>query len=80
LLAPGDGARAPDGRSLTVVRVAFIAGSLAEGNAGPPQQEILAVGNFSAGPEPAPALAEAGGDSAGVEVSGPLPLPYSLPE
>lgn len=69
-LAPGDAARATDGRSLTVVRVAMVDGA----------QELLAVGNYLAGaaaegpdtPEPAP--------SAGiVEVSGPLPLPYELP-
>lgn len=64
-LAPGDSARAPDGRSLSVVRVAQVDGG----------QEILAVGNYIA--------AESGlveSDGALVQVSGPLPLPYSLPD
>jgi hypothetical protein len=55
---------------LTVVRVADVDGG----------QELLAVGNYLAGatpetsdaPEPAP-LPDV------VEVSGPLPLPYALP-
>ena len=67
-LAPGDSARTADGRTLAVVRVA-------QNENG--QQELLAVGNFTAteaAPEPAPA------DPSAVEVSGPLPLPYSLPE
>lgn len=65
VLAPGDAARAEDGRTLQVVRVA----NLPEGG-----QEILAVGNFVAGE--AASAAEAGG----VIVRGPLPLPYVLPE
>lgn len=67
-LAPGDAARGPGGRALTVVRTAD-----AENG-----QELLAIGPFGATSEsdapsatnPAPAIA----------VSGPLPLPYSLPE
>jgi tRNA-modifying protein YgfZ len=68
LLSPGDSARAADGRSLNVVRVA----RLPDGG-----QEILAVGVFSATGEPAPAMETPA--PAGVEVSGPLPLPYELP-
>ena len=75
-LAPGDAARSADGRTLTVVRVA---------DAGNDQQEILAVGNFAAVTEGA--VPEAAGDEganpaqgAAALVSGPLPLPYSLPE
>lgn len=64
-LAPGDTARGPDGRSLSVVRVAPVDGG----------QEILAVGNYlPAESEPAEA------DSSLVQVSGPLPLPYALPD
>lgn len=79
LLVPGDSARGPDGRTLTVVRVAPV-------EAG---QEILAVGNYlPAGAEPA-AAETAGSEPAGsagadpdtvVQVSGPLPLPYALPD
>ena len=69
-LKPADAARGPDGRALSVVRVA----ARSDG-----QQEILAVGNYAGMIEPvaeAPAAA-----AAGIEVvSGPLPLPYSLPE
>jgi tRNA-modifying protein YgfZ len=68
-LKPGDGARGPDGRSLTVVRVAP-----AESG-----QELLAVGRFGIAGGAATADAEAG-TAAAVAVSGPLPLPYSLPE
>jgi hypothetical protein len=67
-LAPGDTARAADGRVLTVVRV----GERREG------QEILAVGNF-AEPEATPEAAVAA-EVGAVTVSGPLPLPYRLPE
>ena len=66
-LRPGDSARGPDGRALTVVRVA-------QGESG---QEILAVGAFDAAGVPAAPEPDA---AAGVTVSGPLPLPYSLPE
>ncbi len=66
-LEPGDAARGPDGRTLQVVR-----GAPADGG-----QEILAVGTFidsgDAGVEAAPA------DVSLIQVSGPLPLPYSLP-
>jgi tRNA-modifying protein YgfZ len=69
LLEPGDTARGPDGRSLSVVRTAQLAAG----------QEILAVGTFAAVTEPAGEAAPAG-DTAAVTVSGPLALPYSLPE
>jgi folate-binding protein YgfZ len=66
VLVPGDPARGPDGRALTVVRTAARDGG----------QEILAVGNYvAAADDPAP---NDGG--ATVLVEGPLPLPYSLPE
>jgi hypothetical protein len=65
-LAPGDTARARDGRALGVVRVA------ATVNGG---QELLAVGTFGAA-----ANAEGGEAAQAVVVDGPLPLPYSLPE
>jgi folate-binding protein YgfZ len=69
LLKPADTARTSDGRVLSVVCVA----PRPDG-----QQEVLAVGNFAAVIEPAaenPSI-----ESAGAQVSGPLPLPYSLPE
>jgi len=69
-LKPSDAARAADGRALIVVRVA----TRADG-----QQEILAVGNYAAVTGPA-AEAPAAAEAAGAEVSGPLPLPYALPE
>jgi folate-binding protein YgfZ len=69
-LKPADTAHGPDGRALNVVRVA----ARQDG-----QQEILAVGNYAAAIEPA-AENTPSAESAGVEVSGPLPLPYSLPE
>ncbi len=66
-LEPGDAARGPDGRTLQVVRAAPADGG----------QEILAVGTFidsgDAGVESVPA------DVSLIQVSGPLPLPYSLP-
>jgi folate-binding protein YgfZ len=69
LLAPGDSARGPNGRSLTVVRVATA-------EAG---QEILAVGNYlPAGAEAAES--EPTDADVAVQVSGPLPLPYALPD
>jgi len=68
-LKPADAARGPDGRALSVVR----------GAARPDgQQEVLAVGNFAALIEPA--ADNAANDTAIVEVSGPLLLPYSLQE
>jgi folate-binding protein YgfZ len=67
-LQPGDAARGPDGRALTVVRVAALAGG---------GQELLAVGNYSVTPDDTASI-EAGA-GAGVVVGGPLPLPYSLP-
>jgi folate-binding protein YgfZ len=69
-LRPGDAARSADGRALAVVRVATLDGG---------GQEVLAVGNYSPAAEDAAANAAAG-TGAGVVVSGPLPLPYSLPE
>ncbi len=69
LLAAGDPARGPDGRALTVVR----AGPRdAEG------QEVLAVGTFGSNDAGAPSPVP--GDAQTVIVSGPLPLPYGLPE
>lgn len=69
-LNPGDAARTADGRALSVVRVA------------PPDaagQELLAVGIFAA--NPGEAAAEPGASAADVvTVSGPLPLPYALPD
>jgi folate-binding protein YgfZ len=70
LLEPADTARGPDGRTLTVVRVA----ARPDGD-----QEILAVGNFAAANETVAETAAAA-ESLAPEVSGPLTLPYSLPE
>jgi len=72
-LEPGHTARAPDGRGLAVVRSAPV-----EAGAGGSIQEILAVGAF--GPAGEVETAARPDDAAGVTVSGPLPLPYSLPE
>ena len=64
-LRPGDAARGPDGRALTIVNVAPEDGA----------QAVLAVGTYG----------EAGDGDAGPgtgeapAVSGPLPLPYALP-
>jgi folate-binding protein YgfZ len=64
-LRPGDAARGPDGRALTVVSVAPEDGA----------QAVLAVGTFG----------DAGGSDAEPQagaapaLSGPLPLPYALP-
>jgi folate-binding protein YgfZ len=69
-LKPADAARGPDGRALSVVRVA----ARPDG-----QEEILAVGNYAAVLEPVAETAPAT-EAAGAEVSGPLPLPYSFPE
>jgi tRNA-modifying protein YgfZ len=68
-LRAGNSARAGDGRSLSVVRVA----RHTDGT-----QAVLAIGNFA---PPAPG-AEASGDAAltGVVLTGPWPLPYQLPE
>jgi len=66
LLAPGDSARGPDGRGLTVVRVATTGSA----------QELLAVGTFAPASDAEPAAA----DTATITVEGPLPLPYSLPD
>jgi folate-binding protein YgfZ len=74
-LKPGDVAQASGGRSLSVVRVA----TLADGS-----QELLAVGNFSAAAEGEAASASSNSavvtEPAAVAVSGPLPIPYELPE
>ncbi len=66
VLEPGDAARGPDGRALQVVRGAPTGSG----------QEILAVGTFAvdAGVDGAAA------DPALPQVSGPLPLPYELPD
>jgi folate-binding protein YgfZ len=69
LLRPGDAARGPDGRALVIVRAA----SSPSGG-----QEVLAVGNYSAAIDEAPA--SAGEDATVPRLEGPLPLPYSLPE
>jgi folate-binding protein YgfZ len=66
-LKPGDSARGPDGRALTVVRGAPAGGD----------QEILAVGTFAATGDTG---AESAADPSLVAVSGPLPLPYALPD
>ena len=73
MLKPGDPARGPDGRTLSVVRVA-------ESDAG--GQELLAVGAFAPAQdgETPPARADPNDVASLVTVSGPLPLPYSLPE
>ena len=55
---------------MSVVRVA----AQADG-----RQELLAVGNYAAAMEPAAETSPAT-ETASAEVSGPLPLPYSLPE
>lgn len=68
VLAPGQAARSADGRPLVVVRVA---------PDGTGAQELLAVGNFSA--ETAGEVADAAQDNS-PRVSGPLTLPYGLPE
>ena len=69
-LQPGDSAQGPDGRSLSVVRAA----ALPDGG-----QEILAIGTFAPGADDA-AEPPAPGKPGEVRVSGPLPLPYPLPE
>jgi len=68
VLKPGDAARGPDQRTLTVVRVAQ------DGNG---RQELLAVGTFDIA---APAAGETAAVEGTVMVSGPLSLPYALPE
>jgi len=66
----GDAVRGSDGRPLTVVRAAAT---------GSRDWEILAVGPYTAnaqdGAQAAPEI-----DEAVIQVEGPLPLPYSLPE
>jgi folate-binding protein YgfZ len=66
-LRPGDAARAPDGRALSVVSVAPDAGG----------QAVLAVGNFISAAASGESEAAPGGAP---QLSGPLPLPYALPE
>jgi tRNA-modifying protein YgfZ len=70
-LAPGDSAKSFDGRTLTVVRVA---------DAGDGQQEILAVGNFGTEAGGGEICAADASEQAALQVSGPLPLPYTLPD
>lgn len=69
-LKPGDAAHGPGGRALSVVRVAALAGGT---------QELLAVGTFSTATDADTAAANAPHPTS-VTVSGPLPLPYELPE
>jgi tRNA-modifying protein YgfZ len=69
-LAPGDTARAADGRTLGVVRVARDEHG---------RQELLAVGNLMPREDPATSEGEEEPRDAAIEVSGPLPLPYALP-
>ena len=64
---PGDTVHGPGRRSLSVVRAAC-----AEG-----EQEVLAVGAFGVAADDPPAQPD---DATIVSVSGPLPLPYALPE
>ena len=66
-LEPGQPARSADGRALIVVRAA------PDGNHG---QAVLAVGNYQG--ESAPDESAATGE--GPILTGPLPLPYALPE
>jgi folate-binding protein YgfZ len=66
-LQPGQAAQSTDGRTLIVVRAA------ANGGNG---QEVLAVGNYHA----EPAAEGSGAATEGPILSGPLPLPYALPE
>jgi folate-binding protein YgfZ len=70
LLRPGDAARSVDGRSLTIVRVAASANG----------QDLLAVGALAASEEIADAPSQDAGAQTVVQVQGPLPLPYRLPE
>lgn len=67
---PGDTVHAPDGRPLTVVRCA----PGLEGGG-----ELLAVGTYASGAAPDDAPPAQDGAPT-LTVSGPLPLPYSLPE
>ena len=69
LLEPGQAAHAADGRSLVVVRTAAD---------GPGSQDLLAVGNYSS--DGRDTGADAAAEGSGPRVSGPLSLPYSLPE
>lgn len=66
-LEPGQPAHTTDGRSLIVVRTA---------PDGERAQELLAVGNF----QPAAAAENSGAPAEGPCVSGPLALPYPLPQ
>ena len=68
-LKPGDPAHAGDGRALTVVRV---------GVRDSQGEEVLAVGNFAPGEMPTAVQGTEAAD--GPRVTGPLPLPYALPE
>jgi len=67
---PGDSVRTADGRSLTVVRAAMSERGW----------DLLAVGTFAAGAPMEPAADAPAVDENALRVSGPLPLPYSLPE
>jgi len=67
LLEPGQTVHSVDGRPLIVVRTA-------PDDAG--GQQVLAVGNYQAEPSAESAVVETDGP----RVSGPLPLPYALPD
>jgi tRNA-modifying protein YgfZ len=68
----GDSVRSRDGRALTVVRAV---------GTGAHDWEILAVGPFaSVNADAAAATAVPESDETLIQVEGPLPLPYSLPE
>jgi hypothetical protein len=68
----GDSVRSRDGRALTVVRAA---------GTGAHDWEILAVGPFApVGGDAVAASAVPESDETLIQVEGPLPLPYSLPE
>jgi folate-binding protein YgfZ len=68
----GDSVRSRDGRALTVVRAV---------GTGPHDWEVLAVGPFaSVNVDATAATAAPESDETLIQVEGPLPLPYSLPE
>jgi folate-binding protein YgfZ len=69
-LRAGDAARSVDGRALSIVSVAPVAGG----------QELLAVGPYVVSEDTANAAGRETAADASVWVEGPLPLPYPLPE
>jgi folate-binding protein YgfZ len=70
-LKPGDAVRSMDGKTLAVVRVAED-----ETNG----VDLLAVGAFAAAEVAATAESTAAPEAGAARVTGPLPLPYSLPQ